>query len=117
MFVSMGVVCLCVLVVRVCLCVRGLVTARCSHLRATHTRPLRDLNIKRLRGMPPTLLGLRSQLDFDSFQNAINALCIDYSFIFSFEGRSRFEAEQGWRHVAKPFNVEVAKRPNMISTH
>ena len=79
--------------------------------------PQAALVIKTLRGMPPTLLGLRSQLDFDSFQNAINALCIDYSFTFSFEGRSRFEAEQGWRHVAKPFNVEVAKRPNMISTH
>ena len=79
--------------------------------------PQAALVIKTLRGMPPTLLGLRSQLDFDSFQNTINALCIDYSFTFSFEGRSRFEAEQGWRHVAKPFNVEVAKRPNMISTH
>ena len=92
-------------------------SARGPRPRFQPIRPLRGLTLKTLRGMPPTLLGLRSQLDFDSFQNAINALCIDYSFIFSFEGRSRFEAEQGWRHVAKPFNVEVAKRPNMISTH
>ena len=58
--VCMGLVYLCVRIARICLCVRGLVTARCSHLRATHIRPIGDLSIKRLRGMPPHLLGLEA---------------------------------------------------------
>ena len=106
MFVSMGVVCLCVLVVRVCLCVRGLVTARCSHLRATHTRPLRDLNIKRLRGMPPTLFGLEPGPTFKSkCERVVNAKHID-RILECVEVKARSKAEQGRRHAAKRFYYE-----------
>jgi hypothetical protein len=67
--------------------------------------------------MPPTLLGLEPEPSFKrKYERVVNAKRID-RILETVEVKLRSKAEQGWRHAAKPLNVEVAKRPNMISTH
>ena len=71
-----------------------------------HIRPLRDLNIKRLRDMPPTLLGLEPGLSFKrKYERLVNAKRID-RILETVEVKLRSKAEQGRRHAAKRFYYE-----------
>ena len=76
-----------------------------------HIRPLRDLNIKGLRDMPPTLLGLEPGPSFKRrYERVVNAERID-RILETVEVKLRSKAEQGRRHAAKRFYYEGRLRP------
>ena len=60
--------------------------------------------------MPPTLLGLEPGPSFKRiYERLVNAERID-RILKTVEVKLRPKAEQGRRHAAKPFYVEVVKR-------